>query len=127
MNASVGGLGADLNMANAVPVAASAYAVTLTHDGQELDGRLALMTDADGNLVDSWIGVSRLSIAALSGSLHCGPEAGCRLNAATNAGVATNSPSEMLTLAGPEAGPWTGRLGVKGALTYPVRATKAEN
>lgn len=127
MNASVGGLGADLNMANAVPVAASAYAVTLTHDGQELDGRLALMTDADGNLVDSWIGVSRLSIAALSGSLHCSPEAGCRLNAATNAGVATNSPSEMLTLAGPEAGPWTGRLGVKGALTYPVRATKAEN
>lgn len=127
MNASVGGLGADLNMANAVPVAASAYAVTLTHDGQELDGRLALMTDADGNLVDSWIGISRLSIAGLSGTLHCAEEGGCRLNASTNGGVATNSPTELLTLSGPGAGPLAGKLGVKGALTYPVRATKAEN
>ena len=53
MNASVGGLGADLNMANAVPVTASAYNVILSHDGQELDGRLALMADADS--VRLWI------------------------------------------------------------------------
>ncbi len=127
MNASVGGLGADLNMANAVPVNASAYTVTLAHDGQELDGRLALMADADGTLVDSWIGISRLSIAGLSGSFHCDEDGACRLNAATNGGVATSSPTEVLTLAGPQAGPLSGRLGVKGALTYPVRATKAEN
>ncbi len=127
MNASVGGLGADLNMANAVPVAAYAYAVTLSHDGQELDGRLALMTDADGALVDSWIGISRLSIAGLSGTFHCEEEGGCRLNATTNSGVATSSPTEILTLSGPQAGPLMGRLGVKGALTYPVKAVKAEN
>ena len=127
MNASVGGLGADLNMANAVPVATSAYAVTLTHDGQELDGRLALMADADGALVDSWIGISRLSIAGLSGTFHCAEDGGCRLNATTNSGVATSSPTEVLTLSGPEAGPLSGRLGVKGALTFPVKAVKAED
>ncbi|MBV9655807.1 MAG: hypothetical protein JOZ42_14725 [Acetobacteraceae bacterium] len=127
MNASVGGLGADINMANAVPVTAAAYALTLTHDGQELDGRLALMTDADGALVDSWIGISRLAIAGLSGTFHCAEEGACRLNATTTNSLATSSPTELLTLSGPQATPLSGKLGVKGALTYPVTAVRAED
>ena len=127
MNASVGGIGADLNMPNVVPVAASAYTVTLIRDGQELDGRLSLLVDADGALVDSWLGISRLSVAALSGFYRCAEEGTCQLRATTNSGVATNSPVETLGLSGNERSGLNGQLGVKGALMYPVHATRAEN
>jgi hypothetical protein len=128
MNASVGGMGADLNMANAVPVAGYSYNLIMTRDGQELEGRLSLLVDADGALVDSWIGISRLSIAGLSGTYRCAAEDGaCRLNATTNNGIATNSPAEVLTLAGNERSGLSGQLGVKGAIVFPLKAAKAEN
>lgn len=127
MNASVGGMGADLNMPNVVPIAAYAYTVTLIRDGQELDGRLSLLVDADGALVDSWLGISRLSVAALSGIYRCTEEGTCQLRATTNSGLATNSPVETLSLSGNERSGLNGQLGVKGALMYPVHATRAEN
>ena len=116
MAATVGGLGADLNVPNTLPVRAYNYAVTLDFDGQELDGRLALLTDVEGDLVDSWIGISRLSSAALSGSFRCASreEASCRLDATTLGGLATNSPSETVRLAGPERAALKGQLGVQG-------------
>ena len=116
MAATVGGLGADLNVPNTLPVKSYNYVVTLDFDGQELDGRLALLTDAEGDLVDSWIGISRLSSAALSGSFRCASReaATCRLDATTLGGIATSSPSETIRLAGPETSGLKGQLGVKG-------------
>ena len=116
MAATVGGLGADINVPNTLPVRAYSYVVTLAFDGQELDGRLALLTDAEGDLVDSWIGISRLTSAALSGSFHCADrdEGRCRLDATTIGGLATNSPSETVRLAGSEASGLKGQLGVEG-------------
>lgn len=116
MAATVGGIGADLNVPNTLPVRAYSYAATLDFDGQKLDGRLSLLTGASGDLVDSWLGISRLSSAALMGTFRCagGEEGRCQLDAATAGGLATREPSEQVRLAGPEGGALKGQLGVKG-------------
>ena len=115
MAATVMGLGADLNVPNTLPLHAYAWPVTLSFDGQQLDGRLSLLVGEDGNLVDSWLGISRLGSAAVGGTFKCGAgtEAGCRLEAETSAGIATNAPSEHLSLKG-SLKSLTGKLGVRG-------------
>jgi hypothetical protein len=118
MASTVAALGADLNVPDTVPVRSFARPVELDLDGQTLDGRLTLTTDAQGNLVDSWIGISRLSSATLTGTYVCrsAPEgASCQVNAATSNGITTRSPTETLTLSGSEAAGLHGRLGVIGS------------
>jgi hypothetical protein len=129
MNASVAGLGADLNVPNVVPVRAYAFAVNLVRDGQEFDGRLAMLVDAEGTLTDSWLGISRLSIAQVSGTFRCqgDPKDGaCRLEGTTNSGIATLTASEAITLAGNQRSGLSGQLGVKGAM-FPLSAKTAQN
>ena len=113
MAATVGGMGADLNVPNLLPVAAHDYPVTLTVDKEPLEGRLSLLTDEDGALVGSWLGISRLGSAGLDGSFRCETGGTCRLDATTSAGLATNAPSEHVVLRGPEQGPLVGELGVR--------------
>ena len=113
MAATLGGMGADLNVPNLLPVAAHDYAVALTMDKQPLEGRLSLLTDRDGALVDSWLGISRLGSTGLEGSFTCEVGGGCLLDANTSSGLATNAPSERVVLRGPEAGPLVGTLGVR--------------
>lgn len=113
MAATLGGMGADLNVPNLLPVAAHDYAVALTMDNQPLEGRLSLLTDGDGVLVDSWLGISRLGSTGLDGSFRCQEGGTCRLDAVTTGGLATNSPSEHVVLKGPERGPLAGELGVR--------------
>jgi hypothetical protein len=130
MNASVGGLGSDLNMQNTVPVFGRAFDVELKRDGQDLEGRLSLLVDADGNLLDSWLQIVRLSIAGLSGTFKCqGPaeDQTCRLSAKTLSGLVTQTTEEDVVLAGSERTGLAGQIGVKGALTYVLKATKADN
>ena len=112
MAATLGGMGADLNVPNLLPVAAHDYPVALTIDNQPLEGRLSLLTDQDGVLVDSWLGISRLGSAGLDGSFRC-EHGGCRLDAVTSGGLATNAASEHVLLRGPELGPLAGELGVR--------------
>jgi hypothetical protein len=92
--------------------------VTLSFDGQKLDGRLSLLVNEDGNLVDSTLGISRLGSAAISGTFKCtaGPDTGCRLEAETASGIATNAPSEVLALKGTTKA-LAGKLGVRGQNT----------
>jgi hypothetical protein len=112
MSACVEGLGSDLNVPNTVPVSSYVASAELDFSGQTLDGRIALLVGADGNLVDSYLAISRLGLAALAGVFRCDGTA-CRLAAQTTAGIATNSPSEQVTLTGsPKA--MTGHLGIKG-------------
>ena len=113
MAATLGGMGSDLNVPNLLPVAAHDYPVALTMDNQPLEGRLSLLTDEDGALVDSWLGISRLGSTGLDGSFHCDAGGTCRLDAATSSGLVTNAPSEHVTLRGPEKGPLSGELGVR--------------
>jgi hypothetical protein len=113
MAATVGGMGADLNVPNLLPVAAHDYPVTLTMDKEPLEGRLSLLTDEDGALVDSWLGISRLGSTRLDGSFRCEAGGSCRLDATTSVGLATNAPSEHVVLRGPEDGPLLGELGVR--------------
>jgi hypothetical protein len=118
MAATVGGIGADLNVPNTLPIKSYDYSVTLNFDGQELDGRMSLLTNAEGDLVDSWIGISRLSSALLTGTFHCtngGDDLACRLDANTSSGITTTSPSELVTLEGTDKTGLKGRLGVKGS------------
>jgi hypothetical protein len=118
MAATVMGLGADLNVPNTLPLSAYSWPVTLSFDGQALDGRLSLLVGEDGTLVDSALGISRLGSAAISGTFKCanGPDAGCRLTAETAAGIATNAPSELLNLKG-STKTLAGKLGVRGQNT----------
>lgn len=128
MAATVMGIGADLNVPNTLPLQAWSWPVTLSFDGQSLDGRLSLLTGADGNLVDSWIGISRLGSSALSGTFRCPANAdtGCRLDAETAGGLATNAPSESLMLSG-NAKALAGRLGLKGQNTMFTLKTEQPN
>ena len=113
MAATLSGMGADLNVPNLLPVASDDYRVVLSMDNQPLEGRLSLLTDADGVLVDSWLGISRLGSTGLDGSFRCAAGGTCRLDAATTSGLATNAPSEHVVLRGPRQGPLAGELGVR--------------
>ena len=123
MAAAVGGMGADLNVPNTLPVRAYAYGVSLQMQGQALDGRMALLAGEDGDLVDSWLGISRLSVGLVAGTFRCTVAGACHLDGTTPPGLATSSASEAVELTGPAAGPLVGRLGVRGtAYVFPVRA-----
>ena len=122
LSATLIGMGSDLNVANTLPVRSYASPINVTFDGQDLDGRLSLLADADGTLVDSWVGVSRLGTAGLTGTFRCDATGGsCRLDGATTTGLATNAPTEMLTMTGSSQA-MTGQLGVRvQKLTFPVK------
>ena len=127
MAAVPAGMGSDLNVPNVLPVSTVTYNVSLAFNGQTLDGKLALLAGADGELVDSWLGISRLPDAGVDGTFKCATAADaapCHLDATTSSGVATSSQSETLTLDGPRPGPLVGHLGVPGT-TYLYRITAA--
>ncbi len=121
LQGTVGGIGPDLNLGDALPVRAYDYTVSVDFDGQNLDGRLSLLTGRDGTLVDSWIGIARLGSAALTGQFRCTVQ--CRLDAATLGHLVTSdAPSESLVLTG-APGALAGMVGVAGEDT--MRRVKA--
>jgi hypothetical protein len=127
MAATVEGIDTDLNVPNILPSTAYVFPVEMQFEGQTLDGRLSLLADRDGTLVDSWLGISRLGSAALNGTFVCATESGsCRLRAETSTGIATSAPSETLLMHG-KAAAFAGTLGVKGQnLTFPVQTQAAD-
>ncbi len=128
MTATVEGIDADLNVPNILPSAAYVFPVEMQFGGQVLDGRLSLLADSDGTLVDSWLGISRLGSAALHGTFVCQADGAgsCRLRAETAVGIATSAPSETLVMHG-KADALSGTLGVKGQnLTFAVKTQGAE-
>ena len=129
MAATVIGLGGDLNVPNTLPLRAYSWPVTLQFDGQALDGRLSLLVGEDGNLVDSSLGISRLGSAAIGGTFKCagGQDANCRLEAETAGGIATNAPSEVLSLKGSSKA-LAGKLGVRGQnTTFGLKTGEADD
>jgi hypothetical protein len=93
-------------------------------NGDQLFGRGSFLTDADGNLIDSWLGVNRLTFVGISGTFICSSAASpaCTVNATTNGGLTTQSSSEELSLTGNDNTSLKGTIGVQGALEFPVTA-----
>jgi hypothetical protein len=119
MSAPLIGIGADLNVPNTVPDRVHNFSVSLSLNGQNLDGRLSLLTNAEGDLVDSWIGILRLAPVGIVGTFHCKSvdlEATCVLDATTLGGVATTSSTETISMKGSPKTGLSGKLGVKGTL-----------
>jgi hypothetical protein len=128
MSASVGGIGTDLNMPNSIPTNSYLFNIVLTREGEDLDGRLSLLVDRDGVLIDSWVTVTRLSIATVTGTFGCqsNTESGsCRLQGTTNDGIVTTATTEDLTLSGNVRDGLTGQLGVRGA-SFPIKALRSD-
>jgi len=128
MAATVEGIGTDLNVPNILPTNDYTYSVDMQFQGQSLEGRLSLLAGTDGNLVDSWLGISRLGSAALHGTFLCsaaGP-ATCRLQAETSTGIATNAPTESLVMRG-KGTALAGTLGVRSQnLNFPIQTEPLE-
>jgi len=71
IGSNLAGFGSDLGITNAVPVKGGTFDVTLKEGEQELHGHTFLLMDRDGQLVDSWIGITRLRSTALAGTVRC--------------------------------------------------------
>ena len=128
MGANVAGLGSDLNVPNVTPTIARNYDLLLKDGGETLAGRMALLVDNDGALVDSWLGIVRLRSASMTGTFRCTSKAqqSCALQATTIGGVATMSPSEFLSMSSPDISTLTGTIGVPGsAVNLPLAASEA--
>ncbi len=126
MSASVEGIGPDLTVPNVLPVAAHEYIIDLKEGDQPLSGRLSLLVDTDGDLVDSWVGIDRLGTAGLAGTARCEArgDGTCTINANTSHGILSDSPSEALTLHGGDGKPLSGLIGVRGSdVMFPLTAT----
>lgn len=123
LSSTLAGFGADLNVSNRIPVTESLYNVQLKLESAILDGKMSLLVDVDGYLVDSWIGFSRLTISGLTGTFRC-QDGNCKLDGATNSWFTTNSPTEMVRLSG-KVGQLEGDLGIEGKNTklFVLRAT----
>jgi hypothetical protein len=96
-----------------------------------VEGRLLLLTDIDGNLVDSHLGIDLLGSAVLSGRYRCqgnGPGSLCQLEATTDTPLATTKPHEPFMLKGSEQSGFTGEYGFKGTgALFSVRAKSIYN
>jgi hypothetical protein len=127
MSASVGGFGADLNVTNGIPVKSWLYSLTLKEGDQDLDGKASILTDADGNIVDSWLGFSRLDISGLKGTFHCDEDT-CTLDGTTTGHLITSdNDAEAVILRG-KSDQLTGQIGVKGTkIMLPLTATRQNN
>lgn len=128
MNATIEAVGSDLVIPNRIPVKDYNYRLSLDRNGEKLFGRMSLLVDEDGHLVDSWIGISRLSFVAIQGTFNCSADAsGCVLHATTNGSLTTTSSEETIDLSGSDAGGLKGTVGVRGALTFNMAAQVATN
>jgi hypothetical protein len=128
MAAVVIGIGTDLNVPNTLPLRSLVWPITMDFGGQPLDGRVSLLIGEDGFLVDSWLGISRLGSAAITGTFRCTAQddRNCRLDAETASGIATNAPTETLILSG-SLKALSGTLGVKGQnTTFTLKTEQAD-
>lgn len=125
---TVGGIGSTLNVPNSVPVSSLKEQVTITRDNQALSGTLSLMMDSEGNLIDSWLSVLRLTATSINGTFVCtGNDSGCALHAKTDTGVTILNVSESIDMTGSPSSSLSGTIGVPGNLTFPITASSSNN
>ena len=89
---------------------------------------MSLLVDEDGHLIDSWIGISRLTFVAVQGTFHCtAASSDCVLHATTNGSLTTSSSEEAIDMTGAAADKLAGKVGVRGALTFNMTAQATTN
>ena len=133
MAVNIGGFGSDLGITNAIPVHGATFEVTLKEGAQDLHGHMFLLTDRDGQLIDSWIGITRLRTVVINGNLHCASDTSqCSLTANTGSPLVTegrNSETLSMKQSGSASlfnggSSMQGTLGVPGSsVDLPISAT----
>ena len=127
--ANIGGIGSDLSVPNVVPTSARPFDVTMKFDNQTVIGRLSILSDDDGALVDSWIGLVRLRSASINGTFRCigaTDTPNCALSATTTGGVVSSAPHETLSMTSSGSPNLSGTLGVpQSSVDLPLTATPA--
>lgn len=123
MHAAIGGIGADLNIPNVVPVQGVSIPVVMTHDTVKLFGRMDLLTSSEGDLVDSFLRLSRLGAIAITGTYRCDPK--CSLSARTLGPFTTTSNQESLDMTANNKGVLSGQEGVIGTLSFPIQQVQS--
>ncbi len=127
MSAALASLGSTLAVPNRIPVQAYHYDLKMDRQGQTLYGKMWLLTDGDGHLVDSWLSVSQLWTVPISGTFVCRRSGGCSLRATTVGRLTTSSNTESLDMTGQSPAKLTGNDGVPGAVTIPVTGNLRKN
>jgi len=117
MKTTVGGFGSDLNVPNNKPIAMHQFDLHIRFDNQDLDGKMVLLVDANGDLVDSTIGFSRLSISRLTGTFLCRRQGKdeCQLEGVVTPGLVVNEPTDTAVLSGNETS-MKGKIGASGTV-----------
>jgi hypothetical protein len=87
----------ELSVSQAIPEKWYYFDVNLHYNSQSLPGKLALMIDKNGNLVDSWIGISHLTGVGLQGTFICTNNI-CDLTAKTEGGLVSYNDHEDLQI-----------------------------
>lgn len=124
MHAAIGGIGADLNIQNIVPVRGMSIPVVMTHDTVKLYGSLNLLVSNDGDLVDSFLRLSRLGAIAITGTYRCGSK--CSLKAQTlGPFTSTTSDQESLDMTENRKGVLSGEEGVIGTYSFPIEQVQS--
>jgi hypothetical protein len=106
---------------NVIPVKSFIYNVKVSLDNTTTNGKLSLMTDKNGVLVDSWIGINGLTGVVLDGSFFCVANQ-CRLDAQTNAGLVGFDNSEILELSGTKEDSLKGVIKVNAQMSVALTA-----
>lgn len=127
MSAALAAMGSNLAVPNRIPVAGFHYGVRVDRQGQTFYGKMWLLTDHDGHLIDSWLGISRLKTVPINGTLVCHDSDSCRLRATTVGSLTTTNNTESIDMRGSSPAKLAGEIGVRGALTFPISATLRKN
>lgn len=127
MSAALAAMGSNLAVPNRIPADAFHYGVKIDRQGETLYGKMWLLTDSDGHLIDSWLGISRLWTVPITGIFTCRQGSSCRLRATTVGSLTTSSNTESLDMTGPSPMKLTGVVGVRGAVTFPISGNLRKN
>lgn len=127
MSAALASLGSTLAIPNRIPVASYHYGIKMDRQGQTLYGKMWLLTDSDGHLVDSWLSVSQLWTVPINGTFVCRQRGGCSLRATTVGRLTTSSNTESIVMNGLSPKKISGTDGVPGAVTIPVTGVLRTN
>ena len=115
------GIGLPYDVPEGVPVASHNYDVTLDYQGRPLPGKISLLTDKQGALKDSWIGISHVGADALEGEFKCS-ETGCYLYAKLKNGLLGSTMHESIALSGETSQKMAGNLQLSASLSFSVQA-----
>jgi hypothetical protein len=96
MSAVVESITPDFDVPTVVPKSGRYYDVTLHYNnGDDLPGKMAILAEDSGKLIDSWIGISHLTGTGVQGTISCDNDT-CIISAITQGGLIGYNSREQL-------------------------------